>query len=238
MSFNAIESAPSSFVLSSRALRLTAGLFFLFTPLTLSIEAGLFFNHGRWVANGLAISYFLLMLYFAEKPLRWLMIHMVGLSYIGELLFCEVFQMYAYRTSGIPLYVPFGHAIVYASGYIWAHQKWTLQHDKKIRLVFQFLFSIAFLGVGILGKDFFTLGCSVLFFLLLRRKRWQNLYFFIAVCFFFIELVGTYYQCLKWVPAIFGKIPTLNPPIGAVFFYAGGDVLLAKIVQKVNKITV
>jgi hypothetical protein len=82
------------------------------------------------------------------------------------------------------------------------------------------------------------LACGGLFFLLLRRKRWQNLYFFIAVCVIFIELVGTYLHCWTWKSKIVDRIPTVNPPIGAVLFYVGGDVLLAKIVQKVNKLTI
>jgi hypothetical protein len=42
--------------------------------------------------------------------------------------------------------------------------------------------------------------------------------------------VGTFFGCWRWVPKIFGTISAVNPPMGAVFFYAGGDVLLAKIV--------
>ena len=76
----------------------------------------------------------------------------------------------------------------------------------------------------------FPFFLCVLFFLLLKRKRWQNLYYFIALCVIFIELVGTFFGCWKWVPKIFGTISAVNPPMGAVFFYAGGDVLLAKIV--------
>jgi len=44
-------------------------------------------------------------------------------------------------------------------------------------------------------------------------------------------LVGTYFKCWTWVPKTFGVIPLVNPPMGAVFFYAGGDVILAKMVS-------
>ncbi|GIZ09340.1 hypothetical protein FUMI01_20670 [Flavobacterium sp. UMI-01] len=156
---------------------------------------------------------------------------MVGLSYIGELIFCKLLGMYEYRTPMIPLYVPFGHAIVYASGYVYAHAFWSLQKEYSIRKYFLWFFAALFLGVGILLQDYFSLVFGVLFFWLLKRKKWQNLYCFIALCVVFIELVGTYFKCWAWEPEIFGFIPTSNPPMGAVFFYAGGDVLLAKIVK-------
>lgn len=211
--------------------------FFVFTPFALALESGNFFAQGREWTNGLVIVYFMGLVCLVSQPLRWLMVHMVWLSYLGELLFCELLHWYSYRTTGIPLYVPFGHALVYATGYILAQQPVFIWQERSIRKIFIVLFSSAFLGIGLFLKDYFTLVLGLLFFLLLRRKRWQNLYFFIAVCVIFIELVGTYFQCWTWKPNVWG-LPTCNPPIGAVFLYAGGDVLLAKIVQKVNKINV
>lgn len=215
-----------------------AVFFFAFTPLALSIDSvavAMHFTSGRIITNFLAIFYFGLMFFSADGMLRQLMLHMVWLSYIGELIFCEWLQMYHYRTDGIPLYVPFGHAIVYASGYVWAHRNWATQHETLIRKIFTGLFLLSFLAVGWWLNDIFTLVFAVFFFALLKRKRWQNLYYFIAVCVVFIELVGTYFNCWTWAAKTFGYIPTANPPIGAVFFYAGGDVLLAKLVQKLNQ---
>lgn len=160
---------------------------------------------------------------------------MVFLSYIGELIFCKLLGMYDYRTEFIPLYVPFGHAIVYASGYIFAHTQWAVKNDQLLRKFFAVFFSVLFLSVGVLLGDIFTLVFGLLFFALMKRKRWQNLYYFIALCVIFIELVGTYFQCWTWIPKTFGVIPAANPPVGAVFFYAGGDVLLVKIVSVWDK---
>jgi hypothetical protein len=156
---------------------------------------------------------------------------MVFLSYIGELIFCKLLGMYNYRTEAIPLYVPFGHAIVYGSGYVLAYTKFAVKSKKKLRVFFACFFIILFLGVGFFLNDSFTLLFGVLFFMLLKRKKWQNLYYFIALCVIFIELVGTFFQCWTWVPKTFGVLSAANPPMGAVFFYAGGDVLLAKIVS-------
>lgn len=205
-----------------------------FTLLALGIDsvyvATTYFD-ARQITNFLAIVYFLFFFWFSEAYLRKLMFVMVLLSYVGELIFCTLLGMYDYRTAVIPLYVPFGHAIVYASGYVLAHTEWSIRNDEPLRKYFAVGFSLLFLVVGIFLDDVFSLLFGVCFFLLLKRKKWQNLYYFIALCVIFIELAGTYFQCWKWTPKTFGLIPAVNPPMGAVFFYAGGDVLLVKIVE-------
>jgi hypothetical protein len=208
--------------------------FTVFTILALGIDSVLFtqrFFDARTITNGAAIGYFFLLFFSAEIYLRKLMLVMVFLSYIGELIFCKLLGMYNYRTEFIPLYVPFGHAIVYASGYIFAHTKWAIQNEKALGVFFAATFALLFLAVGFIVNDTFSLIFGLLFFVLMKRKRWQNLYYFIALCVIFIELVGTYFQCWTWIPKTFGVIPAANPPLGAVFFYAGGDVLLVKIVS-------
>lgn len=208
--------------------------FLLFTLFALGIDSVSFnenYFDGRQITNVLVILYFLLFFWFSGSYLRKLMFVMVFLSYIGELIFCTLLGMYHYRTRVIPLYVPLGHAIVYASGYVFAHTQWAVKNDNLLRKYFAIGFALLFLTVGIFLKDIFSLLFGVFFFLILKRKKWQNLYYFIALCAIFIELVGTYFQCWKWVPKTFGLIPAANPPMGAVFFYAGGDVLLSKIVD-------
>lgn len=211
----------------------------LFTLLALGLDSVYFLHHyfdARWITNGLAVLYFTLMWHYADSHLRKLMMVMVPLSYLGELLFCKLLGMYSYRTDQIPLYVPFGHAIVYASGYIFAHTSWALNREKKLRTLFAFFFAFLFLTVGFCLHDIFSPVFGLLFFILMRRKRWQNLYYFIALCVIFIELTGTFFRCWVWVPKTFNLIPAANPPMGAVFFYAGGDVILLKIVSVWNKI--
>jgi hypothetical protein len=206
----------------------------LFTLLSLSIDSIIVpvpYFDDRQIVNVLAIVYFIAMLMVSPIRLRRLMLAMVPLSYIGELIFCKLLGMYAYRGEVIPLYVPFGHAIVYASGYIFAHTRLARSRSREFRRFFALGFFVLFLFAGLFLNDLLTVFSGVLFFILLRRKRWHNMYFFIALCVIFIELGGTYFKCWTWEPEAFGMLPTANPPMGAVFFYAGGDVLLAKIVD-------
>jgi hypothetical protein len=208
-------------------------LFPLFTAIALGIDSIAFLESyfdGRHLTNLLAFFYALLIYYYSGTTLRKLMLVMVVLSYIGELIFCKLLGMYTYRTPLIPLYVPLGHAIVYASGYILAHSSFAIKWNASLKVLFAIGFIALFLSVGLIFNDVFTLVFGAVFFLLLWRKRWENMYYFIAICVIIIELLGTYFKCWTWSPRIFGYLSTANPPMGAVFFYAGGDVLLAKIV--------
>lgn len=210
-------------------------LYFVFTVVALGIDSFWFSENyftGRWIANGMAIVYFCLMYQSADAYLRKLMLVMVGLSYIGELIFCGLFGMYAYNGIHIPIYVPIGHSIVYATGYTLAKTKIVVENSTLFKKAFNVFFGTLFLGVTIFLKDYFSLISGLLFFLLLKRKKWDLKYSCIAFCVIYIELVGTSFGCWKWVPKIFGIVSTVNPPMGAVFYYAGGDVLLAKLIDK------
>jgi hypothetical protein len=211
-----------------------AFLFPLFTIFALWIDSDSFENNyfrAGILTAILAITYFGFFFKFASSTLRKLMFVMVFLSYLGELLFCELLKMYDYRNHAIPLYVPFGHAIVYASGFVLAETSFFIKNEGRLRKLFLISFSLLFLGVGFFLNDIFSLIFGTLFFVLMRRKKWANVYYSIALCVIFIELVGTYFNCWTWVPKTFGIIPAANPPMGAVFFYAGGDVILAKLVK-------
>lgn len=213
---------------------LFAFFFPVFTLLALWIDSVLFAQNyfdGRQLTNVLAILYFGFFFFSAQSYLRKLMFCMVFLSYIGELLFCKLLGMYAYRTSDIPLYVPFGHAIVYASGFVVAETTFFVKQDQFLKKIFLVSFALLFLLVGIVLNDVFSLVFGAFFFILMKRKKGQIVYYAIALCVIFIELVGTYFKCWTWVPKTFNFIPAVNPPMGAVFFYAGGDVILVKIVS-------
>jgi hypothetical protein len=81
-----------------------------FTVLALGIDSVFFTEHyfdGRQLTNLLSILYFSGFFFASMPKLRKLMLIMVGLSYIGELIFCKLLGMYEYRTPMIPFYVPF-----------------------------------------------------------------------------------------------------------------------------------
>ncbi|MDI9878018.1 hypothetical protein [Flectobacillus longus] len=216
-----------------KALITLAWGFFPFIALLLFIDSPYFverFFEGRYLADVLTILYFSSLFKYSDAHLRKLLFIMVFLSYLGELIFCNGVGMYDYRTPYVPFYVPFGHSIVYATGYIFAKNQWVIKHDNTLRSIFIAFYALVFLSVGYFLNDDFSLLFGLLFFILVRRKRWQNVYFFIGLAVFTTELIGTYYNCWTWRPITYGGLATANPPMGAVFFYGGGDVLLDKIV--------
>lgn len=209
-----------------------AWIFFPFTILALAIDSVYFLENyfdGRIITNFLVLIYYLLFFRFADGELRKLFFIMIFLSYLGEIIFCKWFEMYAYRTNDIPFYIPFGHAIVYGSGYVFSKTNWAIQHTKSLQKFFVMSFIALFLGVYFWLNDLFSLLLGVLFFIIIIRKWGQNVYFFIALCAIYVELLGTYLGCWAYILEIVHLIPSANPPVGAVFIYAGGDVLLVKI---------
>ena len=203
---------------------------FIFLGLDSQPFADAYFD-GRTLVTLIVIIYFFAMLKTAESRLRRLMLIMVPLSYIGEIIFCNVLDMYDYREDRIPLYVPFGHAIIYGSGYMFSFTRWANQHDALMKKIFMWFFGALFIGAGLLFFDILSLILGVLFFRALRRKKWLTLYYYVAIYVLIVEFTGTYFSVWAWDAYTLGFIPTVNPPVGAVFLYIGGDAVLLRVMR-------
>lgn len=215
-------------------------LFFPLTILALYFDGTFFeelFFDGRLITNIMTISFLVMLYLVSDSYMRKLLLVMVPLSFIGELIFSEYFELYEYKTSFIPIYVPFGHSVLYISGCILAKSNVIQDNQRILKKIFHTFFALLFLAVGLFLNDYLTLIFGVLFFILLKRKDWDIKYSVIALCVIIIELSGTYFQCWKWGPLAFGYIPTINPPMGALALYLGGDGLLVKIVRQKTKKT-
>ena len=223
-----IDESPSAKI---RQLRL-AGVFVLLFVIGLGIDSVQFsktYFDGRYIANILFISYFCMMYFSVGKALQRLMLVMVPLSYLGELLCSEALDMYAYKGGAIPLYVPFGHALVFAAGYVFAETSFIQKREKELKIVFPIVFLLLFFGAWLLFNDVFSILFGALFFLVIKRKRGNIMYYCLGILALFVEFIGTPFGCWKWVPDIFNFLPAANPPVGTVFIYVGGDAILAKI---------
>lgn len=234
--FNKFYNKPTE---GNLQLRNSLSLFaFPFSLLFLGLDsvqfADIYFD-GRTIVNFIVITYFFLMLKAADNRLRRLMIMMVPLSYFGEQVVCNLLDMYDYRGNRIPLWVPFAHAIVYGSGYILSQMRWMLAHEAVLKKVFIIFFISIFSIAGLYFGDILTLMLGLLYFHVLRRKKWNNLYFFISLGALWVEYIGTYFGVWAWHPDALGFIPTLNPPAGAIYIYIGGDALLLRIMRFMDK---
>lgn len=225
------EQAYERSVIEARQLRL-ALIFVLLIVVGLGIDSVQFcktYFDGRQVANILFISYFCLMYYAVDKTLQRFMFVMVPLSYLGELLCSDVLGMYAYKGDAIPIYVPFGHALVFATGYVFAKTNFIQKRERQLKILFPVIFLLLFVGAWLFFDDVFSILFGVLFFLVMKRKRGNIMYYCLGFCALFVEFIGTPFGCWKWVPDIFNFLPAANPPVGTVFIYVGGDVILSKI---------
>jgi hypothetical protein len=178
--------------------------------------------------NILVLVSFSWVYYFASKSVKQLMLFglIIGLS--GELLFALVFGMYTYRLENLPLYVPFGHSLIYASVYYIVKEPLVKKYQEQIiniLYISMILYSTLWL---LFAND--TLGFICMLLVLALFKRYPKTKLFFLFMFFvvvYLELIGTYYGCWHWPEIWFDKvafISSANPPSGISVFYFGFDI--------------
>ncbi|PCI86771.1 MAG: hypothetical protein COB24_08450 [Hyphomicrobiales bacterium] len=210
-----------------------------FTVFFLALDSQYMVDHyfdARPLVNILVIGCFFVLLSAVNTRLRKLMIVFVPLGLFGEIIFSLVLGLYEYRLARIPIYVPFGHAAVYACGYLLHARLWAQNNNDIMKTIFFILFSSLFIGAGWFFNDIFSFIFGFLFFYRgLRRKNWNTLYYYVALYVITLEFAGTYFEVWQWQKLALGFIPTANPPVGAVFFYIGADSLLLRIMRFIDK---
>jgi hypothetical protein len=89
---------------------------FIFMVFVLFFDSIYFSDNVREVQNilnFLMIFGFFIMYFRTVKRVQELMIYAVIIGFLGEYLFSKYLGMYTYRLGNIPLYVPFGHAVLF-----------------------------------------------------------------------------------------------------------------------------
>ena len=81
------------------------------------------------------VGFFLL--YFKSKPrVKELMLYAVLIGIGGEYLFSRALDMYTYRLENVPLYVPIGHAALYARVFKFSSTPIVRKHHKAVEQLF------------------------------------------------------------------------------------------------------
>ncbi|OIP99568.1 MAG: hypothetical protein AUK35_06765 [Zetaproteobacteria bacterium CG2_30_46_52] len=213
----------------------------IYGPVLFTLGFGLFLDSayvGALFASNQLLTNAFVMLVFAYvfssvSPVsKKLMLLGVVISYGGEVVFALGLGMYTYRLENVPLYVPFGHALVYAAVYYMTKERWVRKHQKRIiSTLYPIIIIYATLWL-IFANDVFGFVCMLVILVLFHRrpetKIFFSLMFFMVV---YLELVGTYYQCWHWPSIWFGElswVPSANPPsgIGVVYFAFDAGCLL------------
>lgn len=204
----------------------TIGLLFFIVAIGLLLDSkyGLKFLQNR--QNIAAIGGFLafsVMFYRSTSRVREQMLYALVIGFLGEHLFSIVFGMYTYRLGNIPLYVPFGHAILLRVVIHFCKKPAVIFHTKQIEkwiTIFILIYSFLFLlyANDVLG---FIMSLLVII-LLINRPKERLFYLSMYVVVAYLEIIGTTYQCWSWPKVFCGTFPFLksaNPPSGISLFY-------------------
>jgi hypothetical protein len=198
------------------------------------------FEHTQYLALIALITGFAIIYFRVGKRAREQMLYAVLLGFIGEHLFSIVLGMYTYRLGNVPLYIPFGHAVVLVA-VVYFCKKSIVRINKKLIekgfTIFILLYSFSFL---VFANDIFGFIMSLLVLFLLRNKPKERLFYltmYIAVA--FLEIIGTSYGCWFWPETAFDMVPFLksaNPPSGISLFYFLLDLGSLWLYKKRHKI--
>lgn len=188
------------------------------TPYVASI-----FPQSQLVALVVLIVGFLIIYFRVSKRVREQMIYAVIIGFVGEHLFSIGLGMYTYRLGNVPLYIPFGHAVVLVAVVYFCKESMVRANKKILEKAFTIFILVYSLSFLVLANDIFGFVMSLLVIFLLRNKPRERLFYlamYIAVA--FLEIIGTTYGCWFWPETAFDSIPFLksaNPPSGISLFY-------------------
>jgi hypothetical protein len=191
---------------------------------------------GQHLSNLAAPLYFLFVLAGLRPEQRLMALVFVPFSALGEYLFSLVFQLYTYKEGSVPLYVPFGHAILFGTGLLIAEHPVILAREIRVRNVLLCFHAALFVGAIVALHDTLSVVFGALFLLILYRKHCQPFYLIMGVLVLYIELVGTVLGCWTWNITPFGILTTTNPPVGAFVCYVIADIVVMKITRRIDTV--
>jgi hypothetical protein len=175
------------------------------------------------ILNSLMIIGFFIMYFRTVKRVQELMMYAVIIGFLGEYLFSKYLGMYTYRLGNIPLYVPFGHAVLFARVFRFSKVSLVRKYHKSIEQIFGSII-ILFASIYLLFfADVFGFVMTICVFLLLWKRPKDRLFFFtMYLLVAILEIGGTAFGCWKWPNIAFGMfkfLPSNNPPSGISLFY-------------------
>ena len=205
-----------------------------------SVHLAKYFEYNQIVINIFMFAGFFWMYFRAVKRVRELMIYGVILGVIGEYFFSVYLGMYTYRLGNVPLYVPLGHAAIYARVFMYSKAPIVRKHHKDLEKMMYIFISLFALGYLIFLNDVFgfvmTLG---VFALLIKRPKDRMFFLTMYIIVAGLEIGGPAYGAWKWPDTAFGVfdfLPSNNAPSGISLFYFLLDIGCFVMYTQRNKI--
>jgi len=198
----------------------------LAVPVLLAIDSpygDVLFGNGQAVATVLTALAYACAYYYSSRRVRDMMLIGIVIGLAGEFLFSIVLGMYHYRLENIPLWLAFGHGLIFAWVLRCSRKRWLRENQEVVQRVLIALALIYGLIWLIWANDWYGFVCMMAFMATLFAAKKSRLFFlimFVVVC--YIEQVGTTLGCWYWPDTAFhvvSGLPSANPPSGIVVFY-------------------
>lgn len=198
------------------------------------------FPYAQWFTNFFMLVAFIALYKRSVKRVRELILYAVILGFLGEYLFSIVLDMYTYRLSNLPFYIPLGHAALYARVLTFTKSSIAQKYSNILSAYLGGIIIIIALVYLYFFNDVFGFVMTIGVFLLLWKRPKDRLFFFtMYLSVVLLELSGTYYSVWSWPSTAFGVfdfLPSHNPPSGISLFYFLLDIGCFVIYTQVHRI--
>lgn len=189
------------------------------------------------LANICLLVYFLAMLFGLTPRQRLTALVFVPFAFLGESLFSHGFELYSYRLGNVPLYISFGHGVVFSVGVLIAESGIVRECERWLKPVLMGLLWVVMVGAIAIFHDTLSLIFALVFLWVLRRKGYQTFYFVMAFLALYVELLGTSWGCWTWFAhpvENWSWLQTTNPPVGTFVCYVLADIAVVKITRQLE----
>ncbi|NJN50136.1 MAG: hypothetical protein HC798_02635 [Polaribacter sp.] len=117
-----------------------------------------------------------------------------------EYYFSLYLKAYTYQRIYIPLYVLFGHAVIYERLYTFTKKPIVLKYKSKLNVFLSIVIIALTTHSYVVKDDLFGFCLSVLFFVLVFLVKPARTYFLISyIVLAILELLGVYFKCWTWI---------------------------------------
>lgn len=193
------------------------------------------FAYGQSLDNMIMVLTYSWVLLISNKRLYWLMLLMTICSLGAETIGSLILTVYRYRLHNIPMYIPLGHAVIYATVYQICRQPLIWSYHKNIETwLTKSAFVASFLSLFLL-KDIAGFLCYLFFLGIIRFVKKPLFYLCMFTVVYYIELCGTLFETWSWY-GVLGNHP-LYPSIGRTPSGMASLYILIDLVSNFSYIT-
>ncbi|WP_133127773.1 hypothetical protein [Legionella nagasakiensis] len=169
-----------------------------------------YFLYGQDTVNAIMVFFYSWFLLGAKPRLRWLILLMTTVSFFAEIFGSLILGLYQYHLKNIPMYIPLGHAVMYATVYQFCRRPLIWRYHTAIEKSLQRLAFITSFMSLVLLKDAAGFICYILFLIILYRRKKPLFYLSMFIMVYYLEFLGTAFSAWSWY-SVLGNHPYFPP---------------------------